>query len=185
MFVALKQERFAGKDFKEHEVVHIFKQLLLAVSEMHSKSVLHADLKPLNLVRVNGSWRLIDLDAACVIGKDPVGFKSSSAFIPPEAVFIDRDSNQAIVKSPHNNHILIADPSFDVWSLGCLLYPITGKVHLVILVFFKSKPPLINTFCKFSGNTEYCSKRIAFYIQLILTQISFDRLFLVIIELDL
>jgi hypothetical protein len=47
-----------------------------------------ADLKPLNLVRVNGSWRLIDLDAACIIGKDPVGFKSSSAFIiPPEAIY--------------------------------------------------------------------------------------------------
>ena len=138
MFVALKQERFAGKDFKQHEVVHIFKQLLLAVSEMHSKSVLHADLKPLNLVRVNGSWRLIDLDAACVIGKDPVGFKSSSAFIPPEAILIDPDSKEAIVKSPqspHNHHILIADPSFDVWSLGCLLYPM---VHPDVMSLFNA-----------------------------------------------
>jgi serine/threonine protein kinase len=29
-------------------------------------------------------WKLIDLDASCVIGIDAVGFKSSSSYVPPE-----------------------------------------------------------------------------------------------------
>jgi hypothetical protein len=39
--------------------------------------LLHADIKPLNIIRTSTRWKLIDLDAACVIGKDVVGAKSS------------------------------------------------------------------------------------------------------------
>ena len=39
---------------------------------MHSKGVIHADIKPLNIVRVGGEFKLIDLDATCRIGIDPV-----------------------------------------------------------------------------------------------------------------
>ena len=39
---------------------------------MHSKGVIHADIKPLNVVRLVNEFLLIDLDAACKIGIDPV-----------------------------------------------------------------------------------------------------------------
>ena len=127
LFVALKQERWAGKNMEE--VRHVFVQLVHCVEHMHEKGVLHADLKTLNIVRTAGLWKLIDLDAACVIGKEPVGHKSSSAYVPPEAIYVDEKTDSACVRSvvavkkgEANYELLTAHPSFDVWSLGCILY---------------------------------------------------------------
>ena len=127
LFVALKQERWAGKNMEE--VRHIFVQLVHCVEHMHEKGVLHADLKTLNVVRTAGQWKLIDLDAACEIGEEPVGHKSSSAYVPPEAIYIDVKTDTACVRSvvavangEANYDLLTAHPSFDVWSLGCILY---------------------------------------------------------------
>eukprot|EP01030_Chromulinospumella_sphaerica_P034340 gene34340-biopygen9396 len=100
LFVATKQERFAGKDWDT--VKYVCKDLLNAVAHVHSKGIIHADLKPLNLVRVGGDWRLIDFDAACHIGRD----HTAAANLSEESVF----------------GLLLADPSFDVWSLGCVFY---------------------------------------------------------------
>ena len=104
-------------------------QLVHCVEHMHEKGVLHADLKTLNIVRTAGQWKLIDLDAACVIGKEPVGHKSSSAYVPPEAIYVDEKTDSAcersvvtVKKGEANYQLLTAHPSFDVWSLGCILY---------------------------------------------------------------
>eukprot|EP01030_Chromulinospumella_sphaerica_P034344 gene34344-biopygen9953 len=128
LFVATKQERFAGKDWDT--VKYVCKDLLNAVAHVHSKGIIHADLKPLNLVRVGGDWRLIDFDAACHIGRDHTGLKSSTAFCPPESIFVDRLRSPpvAMVRAETNLSeesvfgLLVADPSFDVWSLGCVFY---------------------------------------------------------------
>ena len=128
LFVALKQERWAGRNLEE--VKHVFVQLVHCVEHMHEKGVLHADLKTLNIVRTAGQWKLIDLDAACEIGKEPVGHKSSSAYVPPEAIYVDEKSAGyacvrsavAVASGEGNYELLTAHPSFDVWSLGCILY---------------------------------------------------------------
>ena len=127
LFVALKQERWAGRNMEE--VRHVFVQLVHCVEHMHEKGVLHADLKTLNIVRTAGQWKLIDLDAACEIGKESVGHKSSSAYVPPEAIYVDETANSACVRSAvavangeGTYELLTAHPSFDVWSLGCILY---------------------------------------------------------------
>lgn len=122
MFVAFKQERFAGRNMEE--VKHVFVQLVKCVEHMHSKGVLHADLKTLNVVRINTQWKLIDMDATCVIGQDPVGFKSSSAYVPPEAIFVNETRTKACVRSVECSEyeLLSSHESFDVWSLGSILY---------------------------------------------------------------
>ena len=127
LFVALKQERWAGKNMEE--VRHVFVQLVHCVEHMHQKGVLHADLKTLNIVRTTGQWKLIDLDAACVIGQETVGHKSSSAYVPPEAIYVDEKTDTAcvrsvvtLIKGEAAYDLLTAHPSFDVWSLGCILY---------------------------------------------------------------
>jgi serine/threonine protein kinase len=78
-------------------------------------------------VRTDTQWKLIDLDASCRIGVDGVGIKSSSAYVPPEVIHANKSSGVAFVKSARtcvefNHSPLMAHPSFDVWSLGCLLY---------------------------------------------------------------
>eukprot|EP01037_Dinobryon_pediforme_P047065 gene47065-60862_t len=106
MFVSLKQERYAGRNMEE--VRHVFAQLVRCVEHLHINGLLHGDVKPLNIVRMGTRWKLIDLDATCRIGKDNVGFKSSSAY--------EKFRDQCEVG------LLLADSSFDIWSLGCILY---------------------------------------------------------------
>ena len=91
MFVSLKQQRYAGKDMDT--VRYIFKQILYCVAHMHEKRVLHADLKPLNIVRQGAVWRVIDLDASNVLGEDMLGLKASTAYVPPEAIFTSLDKS--------------------------------------------------------------------------------------------
>jgi serine/threonine protein kinase len=72
---------------------------------------------------------LIDLDAVCNIGVDTVGFKSSSGYVPPEAVYINESHTKAVVRSETTKSelgegcsLVVAHPSFDIWSLGVILY---------------------------------------------------------------
>ena len=51
MFVALKQERFTGTNVVE--IRHVYTQLVQCTSHMHQKEIIHADIKTLNLVRID------------------------------------------------------------------------------------------------------------------------------------
>ena len=54
---------------------------------MHNNGVVHGDVKSKNIVRIDHKVKFIDSDASVTIGKDFVGAKYSSAFIPPEMIF--------------------------------------------------------------------------------------------------
>ena len=114
------------------QVRHVFKEILTAVNDMHSKGFVHADIKPLNIVR-SDHWMLIDLDASCRISVDTVGFKSSTCYTPPETLYADKDRNLVKVKSSRNIHEfglncmeITASESFDIWSLGCILFQLVS-----------------------------------------------------------
>ena len=111
------------------EVGHVFMQLVHGVEHMHDKGYLHGDIKTLNIIRSGSDWKFIDLDASCQLGVENVGYKYSSAYVPPEAIYVDENSGQAYVRGvgikdgeTSKYQLLIAHPSFDVWSLGCVLY---------------------------------------------------------------
>jgi serine/threonine protein kinase len=132
LFVAMKQERFAGRD---HETIkHVIKSIIFSLMHMHEKGrVLHGDVKPLNIMRKNSMWGMIDLDAAAKIGEDSVGLKSSSAYVPPEGVYVNDERTVATVRSPKSLEaygddceLLIASESYDVWSVGCIFYQLVN-----------------------------------------------------------
>ena len=84
------------------------------------------DLKPLNIMKVDEDWKLIDLDAAAKIG-GKAGLKSSTGYVPPELLILS-STGEAIVRDPDQADALTAEPSFDLWSFGALLYLlITGQ----------------------------------------------------------
>jgi serine/threonine protein kinase len=84
------------------------------------------DLKPLNIMKVGEDWKLIDLDAAAKIGEE-AGLKSSTGYVPPELIILS-STGEASVRDPTQAGALTADSSFDMWSLGALLYLlITGQ----------------------------------------------------------
>ena len=187
LFSAFKSERWAGKNIHVN-VRQVFIHLVTCVQYMHDKGVLHADLKTMNIIRSDGQWKLIDLDAACEIGKEHVGHKSSSAYVPPEAIYLNEEveslrralalakkelktllagdtqfkkkivqdkkiedlsqrlavaeasartsgdgsrpcvrSVEAVTKGEATYELLTAHPSFDVWSLGCILYQMCNE----------------------------------------------------------
>ena len=91
-------------------------------------------------------FRLIDLDASVSYRKKQyVGAKYSSAYCPPEMlerthnggfVYVRTylaDISGAPIQSNHPYSLLVAHPSFDMWSLGVTLYQVIELVLIIIL----------------------------------------------------
>ena len=75
--------------------------------------MVHGDLKPRNVLRIGESdWVLCDLDATVHVGQ-PVGVKSSSGYAPPELARVKCNRERQLQKSAC---------SFDIWSLGMILF---------------------------------------------------------------
>ena len=82
---AIASENIAGNHDHKEEIVNIAQSLVKSIEHMHSKNMVHCDVKPRNFVRFGQQWKLIDLDAAKkkdVIMKNTNKF--SSGYIPPE-----------------------------------------------------------------------------------------------------
>jgi serine/threonine protein kinase len=107
----------------------IFQQLAACLQHMHRKGYVHCDFKMKNAIRnaANGLWQLIDMDAATAIGL-LLGAKFSSAVCPPEMVIML--DGRPVLRAMQNftagllkkEDVLTADPSFDVWSLGTVMF---------------------------------------------------------------
>lgn len=68
-----------------------------ALHHCHAHGIIHGDLKMLNIVRVQGKMRLIDLDAAAVIEDEIYGAKFSSGILPPEMFCrLENQGNDAV-----------------------------------------------------------------------------------------
>lgn len=68
------------------------------LAHVHSQGYIHGDLKPKNVMRVNGKLILIDMDGSALLQQGYSGTKVSSAYFPPELIYLDRDTNQYKVK---------------------------------------------------------------------------------------
>ena len=119
---------------------HYWKEMLECVQAVHTRDVVHSDLKPANFVLVKGRLKLIDFGIANAIQTEmtvnihretQVGTPS---YMSPESLM---DSNQYAFTSAHNGRFNIPPPlqqprgaprimklgkPSDVWSLGCILY---------------------------------------------------------------
>jgi hypothetical protein len=75
LLTILQQENLAGNLNKLSEIQKMFGIIVRCVDHMHSKGILHGDVKPLNIMRdMDGvNIHLIDLDASVNFHSEPVG----------------------------------------------------------------------------------------------------------------
>jgi serine/threonine protein kinase len=66
----LKPLPFTEDIFRWLQIKNIMTQLCLAVDHIHQNGIIHADIKPLNIMRSNANIVLIDLDASSKIDDD-------------------------------------------------------------------------------------------------------------------
>ena len=91
---------------------------------MHTEGGIHADLKPLNAVGDGNTWKLIDFDVFCKVGK-PFGNKvPSSGYCPPEMARVlleatDQDTGKV---DTTKLKLYTANVAYDLWSFGVVLF---------------------------------------------------------------
>ena len=140
---AIDHERFAG--LRWHVVRAVAHDLGEALHRLHARGIIHADFKPMNAVRTGGQWRLIDLDASCVIGEAFGDNKlPSTGYCPPEMARLllnedhqaaadahCRDGNGVRGEQECQQPLLKgyqASVAHDLWSFGAVLFQlVTGE----------------------------------------------------------
>ena len=125
----LSLTRIAGID--ANACVSILRPIATALAKLHERNVVHADVKPRNVVLVDNTWKLIDLDAATksgnIIDTSAPGFKWTSGFASPEIARC-RTALRSTSDDGRLSWALAADPKMDVFSFGILAFELlTGQ----------------------------------------------------------
>jgi serine/threonine-protein kinase PpkA len=111
-------KRLGGKALPPAECLRLFRELMMALGDIHEKGILHRDLKPQNLMfRADGSLAVVDfgiakhIDAADMTGQGEV--LGTPRYMSPEQV-----QGKAL------------DLRTDIYSAGVLLYQMLTGQHL-------------------------------------------------------
>ena len=111
-------KRLAGKALPPPECLRLFRELMMALGDIHEKGILHRDLKPQNLMfRADGSLAIVDfgiakhIDAADMTGQGEI--LGTPRYMSPEQV-----QGRAL------------DLRTDIYSAGVLLYQMLTGQHL-------------------------------------------------------
>lgn len=113
-----------GNKIPERRALLLFQQVLEGLEYLATLGIVHRDLKPGNIIYVDGSLKLIDFGSSLHMGDEIVRSDFTPAYAPLEV----------------HLGLKTVDPSFDIWSAGCLLYemlnakPLFRKVNLISLI---------------------------------------------------
>eukprot|EP00746_Dinoflagellata_sp_MGD_P047772 gnl/MRDRNA2_/MRDRNA2_218012_c0_seq1.p1 gnl/MRDRNA2_/MRDRNA2_218012_c0~~gnl/MRDRNA2_/MRDRNA2_218012_c0_seq1.p1 ORF type:complete len:655 (-),score=126.24 gnl/MRDRNA2_/MRDRNA2_218012_c0_seq1:19-1983(-) len=123
----LVQRREENDPLDPHEVQSIARSIVEAVAAFHSKRLVHLDLKPENIMFVDGHWKLIDVDGAMeftsVATVEDSGIAFSPAYCSPEFA-------QFALGDDESTSITI-NPATDVWSVGLTLAELVLKTSVI------------------------------------------------------
>lgn len=142
MYNKIAAQKKAGKLFDENQVVDWFLQIALAIKHIHSKRILHRDLKTQNIFLTSqGDIKIGDFGIARVLqhtydcAKTAIG---TPYYLSPEIC----------QEKPYNQ-------KSDIWSIGCILYEMLTLKHafdsnsmkgLVLKILRSNYPPISNCY---------------------------------------
>lgn len=106
---SLRTRMDRGVDFRPTELKTWTRDVLEALAALHQQGLIHADLKPSNiLIDARGRAIIIDLGAGCFIGSAQTGgFQGSPAYASPELIMGRKPDGRS-----------------DLYSLCCTLYEV-------------------------------------------------------------
>jgi serine/threonine protein kinase len=111
------------------DIKNYMKQVLSAISYLHSNNVVHDDIKPQNILINYGEIKLID-GCYTKVGKI-IDIETTRPYASPETLFdeyITEDKKFKVYTDKKGEvYDTIARKENDVWSIGCLLYFIIYK----------------------------------------------------------
>jgi len=118
------------------EAKEIVRSIAAGLQFLHSKNMVHRDLKPGNVLCVGGKWQLADFGLIRAFGSETAAYTQNITgtpyFMPPESFKGEMS------------------PAWDVWSLGVLIvfaftrqYPFTGASHHEVANAILTQPPRI------------------------------------------
>ena len=120
---AMVHDAFAGKADDSTALAttrDVLLQLSAGLLHLHETCrAVHCDFKAVNAMQFGRVWKLIDFDSCVLVGQ-PAGLKYSTLVAPPE--LITTRAGLPIVRDPSSEDRLLADPSYDVWSFGVMLF---------------------------------------------------------------
>lgn len=112
IYAALNHQRFIG--FRKSVIQMVARQTAEALQFIHQTGIIHADIKPENILFVDkeqSGIKVIDYGCSCFIGKLLYSYIQSRYYRAPEVVFGMQYGAE-----------------IDIWSLGCVLCEmVTGK----------------------------------------------------------
>eukprot|EP00928_Gymnodinium_smaydae_P081836 TRINITY_DN65285_c0_g1_i1.p1 TRINITY_DN65285_c0_g1~~TRINITY_DN65285_c0_g1_i1.p1 ORF type:complete len:423 (-),score=47.27 TRINITY_DN65285_c0_g1_i1:110-1378(-) len=120
----LKRPPLSGQLIEQkplQEIGQVLLSLAQGFSYLHSLDLVHLDLKPANVMRFNGLWKLIDLEGARDIGSSVPTGGITPLYVAPEVaqVSIQQPSTRSSLRSgPLTLRVSFA---MDMWSLGVVL----------------------------------------------------------------
>ena len=122
-------------DFVDFNLVRkVTKDIVVGLILLHTEQRIHGDLNPRAIVRVGSKWKLSNLQVSKPIGQPTTDFRvCNEGYMSPEVAALVMDPAEAAVagggagsSSPlaaaQNNDAYTPDSSYDLFSLGCILY---------------------------------------------------------------
>lgn len=108
---------------EECRVRFIFESIAQAVQHMHSKGLVHGDIKPKNLVMFHdgGRYRMIDFEQARLAEQERGSRSTTPEICPPELA-------RVLVQDKRNP---LASFKTDMWALGCVLFHLVNGHSLI------------------------------------------------------
>lgn len=111
-----------------------WRELLLAVREIHKRGIVHADLKPVNFIFVRSQIKIIDFGIAHAIAPDSTSIIrdyqiGTINYMAPETLR-NRAEDRSFHQSTQQHQASVVkratvikyNDKADIWSLGCILY---------------------------------------------------------------